>query len=301
MGRGYRPYFVEGDDPEVVHQVLAQALEDCYAEIRGIQQEARKNGFKKQPVWPMIIFRTPKGWTCPKEVDGIPIEGTFRAHQVPLATVRENPEHLKILEAWMKSYKAEELFDENGRFIDELAALSPVGNRRMGGNPHVNGGRSLTTLALPNFTDYALEIPGPPVRFWPRRPRKLGDFFRDIFRMNPTNFRMFCPDESNSNRLNSIFEATKRCSMAEIVSIDDELGPDGRVMEVLSEHLCQGWLEGYLLTGRHGMWSSYEGLRTGGRLDDNSTCQVARAMQRVSLAQAARVSQCSTHKSCMAQ
>jgi xylulose-5-phosphate/fructose-6-phosphate phosphoketolase len=256
-GRGYKPYFVEGDDPEVVHQLLAQAMDDCYAEIRSIQQEARKNGFKKQPVWPMIILRTPKGWTCPKEVDGIPIEGTFRAHQVPLATVRENPEHLKVLEAWMRSYKPEELFDERGKFIEELAVLAPRGNRRMGASPHVNGGRSLITLALPDFTDYALEIPGPG-QVLAEAPRKLGDFFRDIFRMNLTNFRMFCPDETNSNRLNSIFEATKRCSMAELVSIDDELGPDGRVLEVLSEHLCEGWLEGYLLTGRHGMWSSYE-------------------------------------------
>ena len=256
-GRGYKPYFVEGDDPEVVHQLLAGTLDDCYAEIRSIQQSARKSGFKKQPVWPMIILRTPKGWTCPKEVDGIPIEGTFRAHQVPLATVRENPEHLIILEAWMKSYKPEELFDKNGSFIPELAALAPVGNRRMGGNPHVNGGRSLITLALPDFTDYALEIPGPG-QVLAEAPRKLGDFFRDIFEMNLTNFRMFCPDETNSNRLNSIFEATKRCSMAELVSIDDELGPEGRVLEVLSEHLCEGWLEGYLLTGRHGMWSSYE-------------------------------------------
>jgi len=275
VGRGYKPYFVEGDDPEVVHQLLAQTLEDCYAEIRGIQQEARKNGFKKQPVWPMIIFRTPKGWTCPKEVDGIPIEGTFRAHQVPLATVREYPEHLKILEAWMKSYKAEELFDANGKFIDELAALAPTGNRRMGGNPHVNGGRSLITLALPDFTDYALEIPGPG-QVLAEAPRKLGDFFRDIFKMNLTNFRMFCPDESNSNRLNSIFEATKRCSMAEIVSIDDELGPDGRVMEVLSEHLCQGWLEGYLLTGRHGMWSSYEAFA---QVVDSMTTQHAKWLE----------------------
>jgi len=256
-GRGYKPYFVEGDDPEVVHQLLAGALDDCYAEIRSIQSEARKNGFKKQPVWPMIVLRTPKGWTCPKEVDGIPVEGTFRAHQVPLATVRENPEHLKILEAWMRSYKPQELFDKNGKFIDELSALAPVGNRRMGGNPHVNGGRELVTLALPDFTDYALEIPGPG-QVLAEAPRKLGDFFRDIFKMNPKNFRMFCPDETNSNRLNSIFEATKRCSMAELVSIDDELGPDGRVLEVLSEHLCEGWLEGYLLTGRHGMWSSYE-------------------------------------------
>ena len=256
-GRGYKPYFVEGDDPEVVHQLLAQAMDDCYAEIRSIQQEARKGGFRKQPVWPMIILRTPKGWTCPKEVDGIPIEGTFRAHQVPLATVRENPEHLKVLEAWMRSYKPQELFDTNGKFIEELAVLAPRGNRRMGGSPHVNGGRSLITLALPDFAEYALEIPGPG-KVLAEAPRKLGEFFRDIFRMNLTNFRMFCPDETNSNRLNSIFEATKRCSMAELVSIDDELGPDGRVLEVLSEHLCEGWLEGYLLTGRHGMWSSYE-------------------------------------------
>ncbi len=274
-GRGYNPYFVEGDDPEVVHQLLAQALDNCYAEIRSVQQDARQRGFKKQPVWPMIILRTPKGWTCPKQVDGIPIEGTFRAHQVPLASVRDNPEHLKILEAWMKSYKPEELFDKNGKFIDELAAISPGGNQRMGGNPHVNGGRSLITLALPDFTDYALEIPGPG-QVLAEAPRKLGDFFRDIFKTNPTNFRMFCPDESNSNRLNSIFEATKRCSMAEIVSIDDELGPDGRVMEVLSEHLCQGWLEGYLLTGRHGMWSSYEAFA---QVVDSMTTQHAKWLE----------------------
>ena len=256
-GRGYKPYFVEGDDPEVVHQLLAGTLNDCYAEIQTIQQEARQSGFKKQPVWPMIVLRTPKGWTCPKEVDGIPIEGTFRAHQVPLATVRENPEHLKILEAWMRGYRPEELFDEKGRFIGELAELAPVGDRRMGGNPHVNGGRLLTALDIPDFTSYALEIPGPG-QVAAEAPRKLGDFFRDIFKLNPTNFRMFCPDETDSNRLNSVLEATKRCFMAETVSIDDDLSPDGRVMEVLSEHCCQGWLEGYLLTGRHGMWSSYE-------------------------------------------
>jgi xylulose-5-phosphate/fructose-6-phosphate phosphoketolase len=275
VGRGYKPYFVEGDDPEVVHQLLAQTLDDCYAKVRSIQKEARGTGFKKQPIWPMIILRTPKGWTCPKEVDGIPIEGTFRAHQVPLASVRDNPEHLKILEAWMRRYKPEELFDKNGKFIEDLAALAPVGNRRMGGNPHVNGGRSLITLALPDFTDYALEVPGPG-QVLAEAPRKLGDFFRDIFKMNPKNFRMFCPDESNSNRLNSIFEATKRCSMAEIVSIDDELGPDGRVMEVLSEHLCQGWLEGYLLTGRHGMWSSYEAFA---QVVDSMTTQHAKWLE----------------------
>jgi xylulose-5-phosphate/fructose-6-phosphate phosphoketolase len=257
MGRGYKSYFVEGDEPEAVHQLLAQTLDDCYAEIRAIQQKARQHGFKKQPVWPMIILRTPKGWTCPKEVDGIPIEGTFRAHQVPLATVRENPEHLKILEAWMRSYKPEELFDEDGKFIEELAALAPAGNRRMGSNPHVNGGRVLTALDLPDFTNYALEIPGPG-QVVAEAPRKLGDFFGDVFRMNPRNFRMFCPDETDSNRLGSVLEATKRCFMAETVSIDDDLSPDGRLMEVLSEHCCQGWLEGYLLTGRHGMWSSYE-------------------------------------------
>jgi xylulose-5-phosphate/fructose-6-phosphate phosphoketolase len=256
-GRGYKPHFVEGDDPKVVHQLLAGALDACYAEIRAIQKDARASGFKRQPVWPMIVLRTPKGWGCPKEVDGIPIEGTFRAHQVPLAGVRDNPEHLKILEAWMRSYKPEELFDADGTFIAELAELAPKGNRRMGGNPHVNGGRMLTTLDLPDYTDYALEIPGPG-QVVAEAPRKLGDFFRDIFKMNATNFRMFCPDETSSNRLNSVFEATKRCLMAETVSIDEDLSCDGRVMEVLSEHLCQGWLEGYLLTGRHGMWSSYE-------------------------------------------
>ncbi len=256
-GRGYRPIFVEGDDPDVVHQLLAGALDVCYAEIRAIQGDARKNGFKKQPVWPMIVLRTPKGWTCPKEVDGIPIEGTFRAHQVPLATVRENPEHLHILEAWMRSYEPEKLFDHNGTFLEELAALAPSGNRRMGGNPHVNGGRVLTALDLPDFTNYALAIPGPG-HVVAEAPRKLGEFFRDIFRLNLTNFRMFCPDETDSNRLASVFEATKRCFMAETVSIDDDLSPEGRVMEVLSEHCCQGWLEGYLLTGRHGFWASYE-------------------------------------------
>jgi xylulose-5-phosphate/fructose-6-phosphate phosphoketolase len=256
-GRGYHPYFVEGYDPLVVHQRLAEALDACYAEIRAIQHDARANGHEKQPVWPMIVLRTSKGWTCPKEVDGIPLEGTFRAHQVPIATVKENPAHLAILEAWMRSYKPEELFDERGAFIPELAALAPRGNHRMGGNPHVNGGRLLTTLDLPDFTDYALDIPGPG-EVVAEAPRRLGAFFRDVIKLNPTNFRMFSPDETDSNRLSSVFETTKRTFMAETVSIDDDLAPDGRVMEVLSEHCCQGWLEGYLLTGRHGMWSSYE-------------------------------------------
>src|ERR1700734_1723782 len=229
IGRGYKPYFVEGDDPEAVHQLLAGTLDDCYAEIQAIQREARRDGFKKQPIWPMIVLRTPKGWTCPKEVDGIPIEGTFRAHQVPLATVRENPEHLKILEAWMRSYHPQELFDKDGKFIEELAELAPRGNRRMGGNPHVNGGRLLTTLALPDFGDFALEIPGPG-EVVAEAPRKLGDFFAQVFRLNPPHFRMFCPDETDSNRLGSVLEATKRCFMAETVSIDDNLSPDGRLM-----------------------------------------------------------------------
>ena len=256
-GRGYKPYFVEGDDPKVVHQLLAGTLDACYAEIRAIQRDARKNGFTKQPVWPMIVLRTPKGWTGPKEVDGIPIEGTFLAHQVPLDGVRENPEHLRILEAWMKSYEPQQLFDEDGRFSAELAELAPTENARMGASPHVNGGRLLAALDLTDFGDYALEIPGPG-QVVAEAPRKLGEFFADIIRRNPTNFRMFCPDETNSNRLNAVFEATTRRFMAETVSIDDKLSPEGRVMEVLSEHLCEGWLEGYLLTGRHGMWSSYE-------------------------------------------
>jgi xylulose-5-phosphate/fructose-6-phosphate phosphoketolase len=257
IGRGYHPYFVEGYDPLVVHQLLAATLDACYAEIRAIQHEARTSGFTKQPVWPMIVLRTPKGWTCPKEVDGIPIEGTFRAHQVPIANVKENPARLAILETWMRSYMPEELFDEHGAFIEELAKLAPSGNRRMGGSPHVNGGRVLCALDLPDFSDYALEIPGPG-EVVAEAPRKLGEFFRDIFKLNPANFRMFSPDETNSNRLNAVFEATKRTFMAETVSIDDDLSSDGRVMEVLSEHCCQGWLEGYVLTGRHGMWSSYE-------------------------------------------
>ena len=256
-GRGYKPYFVEGDDPEVCSSTSGSGdgrlLRRDSVDSTGSAQERIQEAARLAHDHPAHA----QGMDLPKEVDGIPIEGTFRAHQVPLATVRENPEHLKVLETWMRSYKPQELFDTNGKFIEELAVLAPRGNRRMGGSPHVNGGRSLITLALPDFTDYALEIPGPG-QVLAEAPRKLGDFFRDIFRMNLTNFRMFCPDEGESDRLNSIFEATKRCSMAELISIDDELGPDGRVLEVLSEHLCEGWLEGYLLTGRHGMWSSYE-------------------------------------------
>jgi xylulose-5-phosphate/fructose-6-phosphate phosphoketolase len=256
-GQGYRPHFVEGDQPASVHQRFAQVLDQCYTEIRAIQEDARKHGFNHRSAWPMIILRTPKGWTGPKEAEGVPIEGTFRAHQVPLANVRENPKHLGLLESWMKSYRPEELFDQDGHLISELQALAPRGDRRMGANPHVNGGRLLMALDLPDFTNYALEVddPGQVVA---EAPRKLGEFFRDIIKQNPRNFRLFCPDETNSNRLNAAFEATTRCSVEETVSIDDRIGPDGRVMEVLSEHCCQGWLEGYLLTGRHGVWASYE-------------------------------------------
>ena len=261
-GLGYTPYFVEGDDPEIVHQLFAGALDRCYARIREIQKDSRtkdrqpNSDFAPQS-WPMIILRTPKGWTCPKEVDGIPIEGTFRAHQVPLSTVCENPEHLKMLEAWMRKYRPDELFDKDGRLIAELAALAPGGSLRMGASPHVNGGRLLKALDLPDFANYALSIPGPG-QVVAEAPRKLGEYLRDVIKLNPANFRVFCPDETNSNRLNAVFDATNRCTMEKIVSIDDHLAPDGRVMEVLSEHLCEGWLEGYLLTGRHGLWSSYE-------------------------------------------
>jgi xylulose-5-phosphate/fructose-6-phosphate phosphoketolase len=261
-GLGYTPYFVEGDDPEIVHQLFAGALDRCYARIREIQKDSRTRDRQTTTdstlqSWPMIILRTPKGWTCPKEVDGIPIEGTFRAHQVPLSTVCENPEHLKMLEAWMRKYRPDELFDKGGRLIAELAALAPDGNLRMGASPHVNGGRLLKALDLPDFANYALSIPGPG-QVVAEAPRKLGEYLRDVIKLNPANFRVFCPDETNSNRLNAVFDATNRCTMEQIVSIDDHLAPDGRVMEVLSEHLCEGWLEGYLLTGRHGMWSSYE-------------------------------------------
>jgi xylulose-5-phosphate/fructose-6-phosphate phosphoketolase len=261
-GLGYTPYFVEGDDPEIVHQLFAGALDRCYTSIRDIQKDsrtrkARTSKDQHQQSWPMIILRTPKGWTCPKEVDGVPIEGTFRAHQVPLSSVCENPEHLKMLEVWMRKYRPDELFDQQGRLVAELAALAPEGDRRMGANPHVNGGRLLKALDLPDFAQYALSIPGPG-EVVAEAPRKLGEYLRDVIKLNPANFRLFCPDETNSNRLNAAFDATDRCTMEAIVSIDDHLAPDGRVMEVLSEHLCEGWLEGYLLTGRHGMWSSYE-------------------------------------------
>jgi xylulose-5-phosphate/fructose-6-phosphate phosphoketolase len=262
-GHGYQVHFVEGDEPMAVHQAMAETLDQVYADIRAIQQEARAHGFSKQPIWPMIVLRTLKGWTGPKEWNGVPIEGTFRAHQVPLTEVKENPEQLNLLERWMRSYKPEELFDEKGRLIPRLAQLAPQGLHRMGANPHANGGRLLVDLDLPTFTDYALEIEAPgTVRA--EATRKVGDYLRDVFKRSERdgNFRLFCPDETNSNRLNAVFEVTNRCSMGKIIDIDDHIAPDGRVMEVLSEHLCQGWLEGYLLTGRHGLFPCYEAFVT---------------------------------------
>jgi xylulose-5-phosphate/fructose-6-phosphate phosphoketolase len=258
-GYGYKPYFVEGDDPMKVHQLLAAALDTIVAEIKDIQITARTKGFRKRPQWPMIILRTPKGWTCPKVVDGLPIEGTFRAHQVPITDFVAKPKHLKILEQWMKSYRAEELFDKNGRLIPELAELSPKGDRRMGANPHANGGLLLKELKLPDFRDYAVKVPKPGV-VEAETTRVQGEFIRDVLKLNAEarNFRIFSPDETASNRWTNLFEITDRCSTAEVIPIDDHVAPDGRVMEMLSEHQCEGWLEGYLLTGRHGFFSCYE-------------------------------------------
>jgi xylulose-5-phosphate/fructose-6-phosphate phosphoketolase len=259
-GHGYEPHFVEGDDPAVMHPWFAETLDACYAKIRAIQAEARRSGAAgRRPRWPAIVLRTPKGWTGPKVVDGVPIEGTFRAHQVPLATVKENGAHLKMLEAWMRSYRPEELFDERGCLVPELAALAPAGDRRMGANPHANGGRVLVDLDLPDFTDYALAVKQPATELH-ESTRQLGKMMRDIFKRNagPRNFRLFCPDETNSNRLGDVFEATDRCFVGRTIPTDDHVSAEGRVMEVLSEHNCQGWLEGYILTGRHGLFASYE-------------------------------------------
>ena len=258
-GYGYKPYFVEGDDPMKVHQLLAAALDTIVAEIKDIQIATRTKGFKERPQWPMIILRTPKGWTCPKVVDGLPIEGTFRAHQVPITDFVAKPKHLKILEQWMKSYRAEELFDKNGRLIPELAELSPKGERRMGANPHANGGLLLKELKLPDFRDYAVKVPKPGV-VEAESTRVQGEFIRDVLKLNSEarNFRIFSPDETASNRWTNLLEITSRCSTAEVIPIDDHVAPDGRVMEMLSEHQCEGWLEGYLLTGRHGFFSCYE-------------------------------------------
>ena len=259
-GYGWSPRFVEGDDPMSVHQTMAVTLENCVLEIREIQRRARESGEPFRPRWPMIVLRTPKGWTGPKAVDGHKVEGYWRAHQVPLAGVKENPEHLRQLEEWLRSYRPEALFDERGHLIPELRVLAPTGTRRMSANPHANGGLLRRALRLPDFRDYATEVAGPgETRVGNTRP--LGEFLRDILRRNPDNFRIFGPDETRSNRLDAVYEASKKTWLAEMLPEDadgGELAPDGRVMELLSEHTLEGWLEGYLLTGRHGFFSTYE-------------------------------------------
>jgi xylulose-5-phosphate/fructose-6-phosphate phosphoketolase len=256
-GYGWRPLIVAGDEPALVHEAFAAALDEALDAIQEAQRAARTRGATLRPQWPMIVLRTPKGWTCPKEVDGVPIEGTWRAHQVPVSAARENPEHLRILEGWLHSYRPEELFDEHGRLAAELAELAPRGDRRMSANPHANGGVLLRDLDLPDFRDYAVPVDEPGTTS-SEATRVLGAFLRDVIARNGENFRLFGPDETASNRLDDVFAVTDRAWDAETKPTDDHLAPDGRVMEVLSEHLCQGWLEGYLLTGRHGMFNCYE-------------------------------------------
>jgi xylulose-5-phosphate/fructose-6-phosphate phosphoketolase len=255
-GYGHRPLLVSGDDPALVHQAFASALDEALDEIDAIQRTARSGAPAVRARWPMIVLRTPKGWTGPKEVDGKPVEGTWRSHQVPMADVRENKAHLQVLEEWMRSYRPEELFDADGLLVPELRALPPEGALRMSASPHANGGVR-RDLVLPDFRDYAVEVKAPGTGST-EATRVLGAFLRDVIARNPDNFRLFGPDETASNRLGAVFAATARTWEAETLPTDEDLAPDGRVMEVLSEHLCQGWLEGYLLTGRHGLFNCYE-------------------------------------------
>ena len=258
-GYGYKPHFVEGHEPEPMHQLMAATLETVIAEIKTIQEDARLRGSQARPIWPMIVMRTPKGWTGPKVVDGKPVEGTWRAHQVPVTDLATKPGHLKILEDWMKSYLPEELFDESGKFRAELAELAPRGDRRMGANPHSNGGLLLKNLLMPDFWDYAVKV-AKPGRERAEATRVLGTFLRDVMKLNldARNFRVFGPDETASNRLDAIYEVTGKVLLEPFLSTDENESSTGRVMEMLSEHMCQGWLEGYLLTGRHGFFSCYE-------------------------------------------
>ena len=259
IGYGYTPYFVEGSDPELMHQKMVETLDVVIAEIKAIQQKARVHGNKTRPRWPMIILRSPKGWTGPKEVDGKKAEGYWRSHQVPFGNLASEPGHLALLEQWMKSYRPEELFDEHGALRWELAALAPEGERRMGAIPQANGGQLLKDLLMPDFKDYALTV-AEPGRSVGEATRLVGDLLRDVMVRNreAKNFRVFGPDETASNRLGALFEVTNRAWQAQMLPEDDHLATDGRVMEILSEHTCQGWLEGYLLTGRHGFFSCYE-------------------------------------------
>jgi len=258
-GYGYKPYFVEGSEPEAMHQLMAATMDTVLHEIREIQEDARKNGFKQRPQWPMIILRSPKGWTGPKEVDGQKTEDYWRSHQVPLSNMAAEPAHVQLLEDWMKSYEPEKLFDENGKLIAELAELAPDGNRRMGDNPHANGGILLRDLKMPDFRNYAVEI-SEPGKTIAEATRVMGKLLADVMKLNldSRNFRLFGPDETASNRLGDVLKVTSRTWVAETLEYDDNLATDGRVMEILSENTCQGWLEGYLLTGRHGLFSCYE-------------------------------------------
>jgi len=258
-GCGWTPYFVEGDDPALMHEAMATALDAAIAQIKRDQQDARMYGHKRRPRWPMVVLKSPKGWTGPKVVDGKKVEGAFRSHQVPITDPSKHPTHLGLLEAWLKSYRAEELFDADGRLLAELAGLAPSGQRRMGANPHANGGALLRDLRMPDFRDYAFDVPTPGVR-GPGDTRVLGKFLRDVTKQNDAqrNFRVFGPDETLSNGLEALFEVTNRQWNAETLPNDESLAPTGRVMEMLSEHQCEGWLEGYLLTGRHGIFNCYE-------------------------------------------
>lgn len=256
-GYGYRPLLVEGDDPHAVHQQLAAALDDALDDIASIQRNARENGKAERPQWPMLILRTPKGWTGPKEIDGLPVENSWRSHQVPLADVRQKPDRIPLLEEWMRSYRPEDLFDENGSLVAELRELAPKGERRMSANPHANGGLLLRDLELPDFRDYAIDVASPGTTS-SEATRVLGKFLRDVVKRNMDNFRIFGPDETASNRLGDVLDVTDKQWEAEILDTDEHLATAGRIVEVLSEHQCQGWLEGYLLTGRHGLFNCYE-------------------------------------------
>jgi xylulose-5-phosphate/fructose-6-phosphate phosphoketolase len=256
IGYGHTPLFVEGDDPALMHQAMAAALDQAIAQIKAIQSDARRNGFSLRPRWPMIILRSPKGWTGPQSVDGKTTEGSWRSHQVPMGDMRPAG-HLQILEDWLQSYRPQELFDANGRLIPDLAALAPVGERRMSANRHANGGLLLHDLQMPKFRDYAVTVDHPGASAC-ESTRVQGQLIRDVVRLNPEIFRVFSPDETSSNRWNAVFEVTQRCSTAQILPEDENVSANGRVMEMLSEHQCQGWLEGYLLTGRHGFFSCYE-------------------------------------------
>jgi len=258
-GYGYAPRFVEGDDPKLLHPLMVETLDAVFDEIREIQHDARHRGFRARPAWPMIVLRTPKGWTGPREVDGLRVEGTWRAHQVPLSALREKPEHLQLLDSWMRSYRPDELFDADGCPVADITGLAPKGDRRMGANPHANGGLLLRALRVPDFRDHAVEVVEPGA-VDAEATRVLGGFLRDVMAQNleTRNFRVFGPDETASNRLGALFDVTDKAFTGPFEEVDEHLSPDGRVLEVLSEHLCEGWLEGYLLSGRHGFFSCYE-------------------------------------------